>query len=462
MGATAAFDHPLSQPSPPRASWLAYGAGGAIVLAALAQVSMAVAALLFVALFLYVALKRLDVALMLTFASAPFQSDLSGGGGLKFSLAEVNLALLFVVLMVKGTLGGRRVTLGPIAIPILLYLAVCTASSLLSWRDTTLVSLFQTGLYLIVATAIFASLPVHVRQFDLCLNGLVCVGVFLAFAAVALRSNYVFGLHKNGIGASLCCAFLVAAELWFAETDRKQRTRYAFALAVIAAGLLMSLSRGAWLATASGLILIVTMRRQFRLLFRAGLLLVPVVVLLWFTLPEQARESATTLSTEQHGSVSTRLRMIEYAWGVFESSPVFGVGVGLRKEYDATNVVLSTLAETGILGLAAFTLVHLVLFAMVWRAQGRLPRASRVYSLLMIGGALVLAKLTHGLLDHYWGRGSATLAWSGAGMSVWAHMMISGRGAATAGATRAQRIGRDHTGSDPVRVDATPVTGTVR
>ena len=64
-------------------------------------------------------------------------------------------------------------------------------------------------------------------------------------------------------------------------------------MVIIAAGLLLSLSRGAWLGAIVGVALIVALRRQYALLLRAGLILVPVLMICWFALPKEQQSYAT-------------------------------------------------------------------------------------------------------------------------------------------------------------------------
>jgi hypothetical protein len=108
----------------------------------------------------------------------------------------------------------------------------------------------------------------------------------------------------------------------------------------------------------------------------------------------------------------------------YEKNPVYGVGVGLRKEYDATNVQWLLLAETGVLGLATFLLVHLCFLSMIWKTRRWYPSSDFRYSLLSIAGALILYKFVHGSVDHYWSRGAITPAWASVGMAVFAYYAV--------------------------------------
>lgn len=380
------------------------------------------AAVIYAVIFWMVTLRRPGVALALIFALAPFQNDLSGGGPVKFSIAEINLLLSVPVLLMRAP----RLVIGPVLLPMALYLAVCVASSMLHWRSTTLVSMVQIALYMLVAVAIFASLPHEAGDFKLGFHGLICVGVFLGMVLAITRSQYVFGLHKNGIGASLSCALLVALEMWFAAEPGQRRRWLGGALAVIGAGLLVSLSRGAWLGAFCGVGVLLTLRRQFALFARAALVLVPVITIAWQFLPKESRETATGFDRSRR-NIEARFQSIEIARQYFQKDPLLGSGVGLRKEFDATNIVWVTLAETGVLGLGALTLIHLTFLRMVWRAQKLVMREDELFSLLALGAALVVSRLAHGLVDHYWSRGAIMIAWAAAGMATFAYWEVKRR-----------------------------------
>lgn len=377
-----------------------------------------VVALVYPVAFWIVAWRWPHVALALIFAAVPFQNDVSGGALAKFSVAEIHLALTAPVFLVQNLVRKRPVLPGPLSIPLALYFAVCLYSSWVTWRpDSALISLAQMFLYLVVAVSMFASFARREEDLLLSLRLYVCVGVFLAAVVIVTRSNYVLGLHKNGVGASLGCAVVICTELWFAARGKRAKTLLAGALAVIAAGLLLSLSRGAWLGSVAGLVVVVWMRRQYRLLLRGMLLLVPVITLAWSLLPKESQQYATNFSQRSY-NINARLEMIDFARSQFEKSPAYGVGVGLRKEYDATNIVWLLLAETGVLGLAAFLYLHGVALRTARWTASFVEHSDPLYSLVVIGVALVVDKFCHGLVDHYWSRGAITVVWGSMGMAL--------------------------------------------
>jgi hypothetical protein len=235
--------------------------------------------------------------------------------------------------------------------------------------------------------------------------------------AIAAGDAGVFGLHKNGIGGTLAATFVVATELWFAAKTRKRKIWLSFALMIMAAALLFILSRGAWMAAIAGVLVIVSLRRQFKMLLKVGLLLVPMIAVFWYFLPQEKKDYALGFGADRY-NIQLRYESIDKALGWFHASPVYGLGVGLRKEYDATNVVLLTLAETGVIGLGTFVLIHIVFVGTIWKTQARLYRDEPMYSLCAVGAALVLGLFVHGVVDHYWSRGVPMLAWGAAGMAI--------------------------------------------
>lgn len=366
--------------------------------------------------------KHPHIPLMMIFALAPFQHDLSIGGPVRFSIAEINLMLTSVLFLIRG----RPVRWGPVSIPIGLYLGVCSVSSVLSWRPSTLTSMIQMGLYLCAAVVVFTSYGRSEEDFRPALNGLLIVGLILAIAVIVQRTGYVLGLHKNGVGDSLAAAVIVCGELWFGATRRKRRMLLTVVMITLTAGLFFSLSRGAWVGASVGLIVILAMRRQFRLMLRSAVIFIPLIALCWRLLPDQDRSYTTGLSKE-NWNIRMRYQSLYFAQDRFHESPVIGVGVGLRKEYDATNLFWLTLAETGVLGMAAFLGIHGSFLRMVWKTQKRIPRTETLYSVVAIGGALITSKFVHGMVDHYWSRGAIMIAWTSAGMATYGYFALRQR-----------------------------------
>jgi hypothetical protein len=158
-------------------------------------------------------------------------------------------------------------------------------------------------------------------------------------------------------------------------------------------------------------------------MIRAALVMIPLIAFAWQFLPSDTREYATSFDPNRY-NIAERYKFIDTARKLWLDSPIYGSGVGLRKEYDATNLAWSTLAETGVLGLLAVILMHVVFFISVFQTYRHLARDSLHSSILLIGGALLLRHLTHGMVDHYWSRGAVTMAWAGAGMVGYSYFTV--------------------------------------
>ena len=361
------------------------------------------------------------VALALIFGLAPFQNNLSGGiGGMRFSIAEVNLVLSLPILVLALLRNDKPLRAWPFLGTCLTYFAVCVASGFVLWRGgAALDSLFQMTLFFFILIPVFSVVARRPEDLMPALWTLLGVATFLASIVLITRSQYILGIHKNGIGGSLGCAFLVAFELWFHYRSKASWHKNAVLalLIIIASGLIVTVSRGAWIGTIAGMIFITAMRRQFNLLGRLALVMIPVMALGWMMLPPESRSYAFDFNPER-GNIEARVDNQDMAMKIIEQNPILGAGIGVRKEFDATQLVLFTLAETGVLGLITLTLVFTSFFGMVWRTQQRLARTEFSYSLLAIGGALMLARIGHGMVDHYWARGPTMMGWAAAGMAT--------------------------------------------
>ena len=423
-----------SSPILVRASWLrvplilaGVAAAGFLLTSKLYGQPLVVAALAYAVVFMSLAWYHPGVALALVIAGSPLQQDVGGGGPLKFSIAEVNLALCALVTAARLLPRGRWPDVGPIALPMALLFAVSLAASFGRWTNSTTVSILQMCLYLWIAPATFANLPNPNETFRRVLLTFVGVGLVFAVAGALSGSGYVFGVHKNGVGGSVAAALVVAGELWMGATERGEK-RFAFwlmaAAGVMGVGLLVTLSRGGWLAAGVGVMTLFAFRGKWSLMLKLGLLMVPLIALVWVTMPKEHREYATGFSSKRE-NIRARWESVEFAMDRFKENPVIGVGVGLRKDYDATNVYLATLAETGVVGLAAFLIFHASIFSRAWTLRRHIPPDSPLASLPALAVALVLGRLAHGMVDHFWSRGAIMVAYASVGMFLFARKRVA-------------------------------------
>jgi O-antigen ligase len=300
------------------------------------------------------------------------------------------------------------------------YFAICAVSiGANGLIDGTASSLLQMVLYMVVAVYVFSSGIREPREVFPAFYALVAGCLGLVGMLIIARDNYAFGIHKNTLGDSISMGVLVSVGLWVAESDKKRRRRIGVVLAILSGGLVFTLSRGAWLGAIAGILVILALRGEWKKSLKIAAAAVPVVAIVWLLLPAQSKEYATDIGTDAHNT-QTRLYSLEYCWQLFQQSPIIGVGPGLRKTYDATNLIMMVLSETGVLGLVAFMAVFGVFAVVAWKAARRLESKDPALVLLTIGAALMAGKFVHGMVDHYWVRGMIPV-WAGAGLVIYAY-----------------------------------------
>lgn len=203
------------------------------------------------------------------------------------------------------------------------------------------------------------------------------------------------------------------------------------------AGLLASWSRGAWLGMAAGLITVVALRSRAALAASGVAVLIVLIGLLFGSfqpqlIPQPVAERLVDLPayfgltdvlsqpvTDENFSVVERIAHWVAALRMWEQAPWLGVGPGNYATVYPTvrlprwegalghahNIYLNVLAETGVLGLAAYLLLWGGAILWTWRKFRH--AASRSYTgALAIGILGVLAHLSiHNLFDNLFVQG---------------------------------------------------------
>jgi hypothetical protein len=370
------------------------------------------AAVAYAIAFFGLAWSRLHLAMALAFAMVPFQQDL-GGLPVKIAIAELNLALLVPCLVLQL---GKFPISSRLIVPSIFYLLFCLIVSLDSLDRTALVSLAQMVLYLIVAVGVFAQAEREPQEFYWCFDCLVLITTLFAIAGLATNFQFL-EIHKNGWGASLSLALIVAFEMWQNAEDSRRKKWLMIAVGILSLALILTVSRGGWLAAMTGITVLLALRRDWATIVRLAMIVVPVAALGWMLLPEDLQQYSVGFESSRE-NIRLRWESVNLAMYVWQESPWTGSGVGLRKEYDATNVALMVLAETGVIGLMLFALIHVNTAVFVWQSHKWLPSNSIAFSCVALGGALLAARLAHGMVDHYWSRGAILAAWAAVGIAI--------------------------------------------
>ncbi|MCG8508437.1 MAG: O-antigen ligase family protein [Rhodospirillales bacterium] len=325
----------------------------------------------------------------------------------------VNLSIVEVGLVLAGlaAIGSAPRRLGPLLMPVAAYLAICLLSTAIEFRGrSAVISWIQTAVYLVLAVSVFARFVRDSRQVLIAVIALMGVSLCLSLFAMG-QGGYVFGIHKNSLGATTAAATVCAMAVWLHVRQHSKPKMWTWVLALLSLALFMSLSRGAWAATVVGAIALAVVYRQWRVVFALAAIGIPVAVLGFFLLPEQHQAYVLSSVDIDSHSFGTRQHNADIAWGYFMNNPLLGSGMGIRKENDATNIVLFTLAETGFLGLAAFLWIHFSAGRALLRSYHFALPGSLTLMTAGLAMALIFGRFTHGLVDHYWSRGAITAAW---------------------------------------------------
>lgn len=214
----------------------------------------------------------------------------------------------------------------------------------------------------------------------------------LVLAARALAAEDVFALYgfKTNLvmplGASnYLAAFLLVPGMVAVAMVREDR-RYLVPLAVITAGLLATISRGAFIAVAVAGVSFVVVRVWQR---AAPLLLVPPLLASVLTVAVAISHYSST----GQSTVDGRLRLWGAAWDGFAASPLLGVGYNdlldvtavLEQQHpNAHNLLLHSLATTGVLGAVAYTFIWVVLAKRLLSAEASARRDALLVAMIAL------------------------------------------------------------------------------
>jgi O-antigen ligase len=208
-------------------------------------------------------------------------------------------------------------------------------------------------------------------------------------------------VNPNVLGGLLILVVTLTTPQLFARRPLIQKKWLAPILAVMLICLLLTFSRGAFVAIGTALLFLGVIRYR-RLLPVLGLAAALILIL------PQTREYILHLQAGflvQDQATAMRLGEYKDALTLISRYPWFGVGFGGTPSIDiyigVSNVYLLIAEEMGLIGLGSFLLVMGVFFAIAWCAWRRMERGSDLEPLLLgLGGAL-LGAMVGGLVDHY-------------------------------------------------------------
>jgi len=351
--------------------------------------------------------------------------EIAAGGLVLGTAASIKIALANLLLggasvtWLAGLFRGRVVWRGAaIYLPVAMYGVASVASVLLSMDPR--VSLGELAGVLTLAVVPMTVTLLDGRWWDRMLAMLIgvatvssAVGLWQYLHGASSLDHRLRGLANHYMtfsGWTLLVVLLLVGDILFGR-DRRRLVWTLPSLLLCATALVLSLTRGAWVGLAAGLVLAAAVRKPI------FLLVFPVVfVLLVVGGPYLVQGRIQSIFDVDDPSNHDRLCMAEAGLEMVRDRPLFGVGLGMVKpsyqQYRADDAErtrvphlhsnpIQLAAERGLVGLAAYLAILVVFFAHTWSA---LRRSERSQHSALAGCLLAVAGITvAGLFEYNWG-----------------------------------------------------------
>ncbi len=372
--------------------------------------------------------------------------QLGGLHTLGLYVVDVIAVLLLLLQLLRGAREGEFAlkTFGDVLGPAMLWL-VAGAFSLLNARDIAAGALQLAGLFKLLIVSLAVANSVHNRaDVQIAIVALLCGAALqgilgtlqtvkgaplgLGFLGeppfpvtqdlagrVITRAQGTIG-HPNGYAMFMSSTLGLAGSVLLLHPSKGMRLFAMATLAVGIPGLISSLSRGGWISF--GLVILfaialMAIGKRIRLTWAVGVTLVLLVGALSILVTSPIVLERFTSSDK--GSAQSRLVLARGAMAMVKEYPIFGIGVNnyalYMREYDPVsyyawrgiaivhNIWLLILAESGFLGLAAWSWFLLAVYRRLWHALKHV-RDSLVWMSAVGLFCALSALLIHGMADY--------------------------------------------------------------
>lgn len=222
--------------------------------------------------------------------------------------------------------------------------------------------------------------------------------------------------------AGILCQLITVNFTVLLGRRRLSKTAMAVAGGVVVqiAGIILTLTRGAWIALFGGLATVVILLRRKKVYIIAGLLVLLTAVLALRDSRVQRKVAAITGIGGQptEVNISTRYILWDISWDLIKTHPLLGVGMGdftietkkrlagrhVETAVDSHNVYLQILATRGLVGFIPFLYFWFVLLRSLQRSRRQVGKESRFawhYVTGVIGAtvAVLVGALTENNID---------------------------------------------------------------
>ncbi|MCH7548876.1 MAG: O-antigen ligase family protein [Candidatus Krumholzibacteriota bacterium] len=359
-----------------------------------------------------------------------------------FSIALMNIALGFAALAwALSSIASRIAPVGsrpvqpsirrdPMLLASILLVVSAIPSVLLSENSSRAIndwsSYWQLLIYFAVASHMLATgmreTALRVLAISSILSCIVAFaqragGIELGFIHIAARHRVASTLYTMtfaGILAQLV-VFYSAAGIAHGIARRERMFLFVAVLFQFTA-LLLTLTRGAWIAAAAGLAALCLLVRNRTVLLVGTTFFVLLVVFasLYSRDHDRTLSPAALFGSAPDRNVQTRLVLWDIAWDLFRENPLFGVGMGdyeaeatrlardreIQTATDTHNIPLHILATRGLVGFIPFVYFWVTVVRVLTRVVRRTVRGTRAHYYALGGLAMVVALLTGALTEN--------------------------------------------------------------
>lgn len=309
---------------------------------------------------------------------------------------------------------------------IIAFLSIAGLSACLSdGYSEALLGLGRMALVTLVPVMLFENLQLSTAQIRNCLVAYCAAAAALGLASIYYfitqgfqGSMYTLGINKNAMGPIFGTAVVVLfSGVTSGMFSRRQKRFVLPMLGLSGIGLLLCLSRGGWVGTAVGMMVVMLIGRRFKPLIIFTIVLAPLLTFMWTLLPTEAVDYATDISPDNY-VIKSRLDASQVSMDEFARNPILGAGIGLRRRVEPHNVFVLTLGETGVLGLTTFVvMVGTAIYTFVVSLR-RNKQAGELWQIVLAGTAGFTVFHVQTLVDVYWRRGVGSFGWACLGMTL--------------------------------------------
>ncbi len=193
----------------------------------------------------------------------------------------------------------------------------------------------------------------------------------------------------------------------------RRRLSLVSALLLQCVAIVLTMTRGAWVALAGGLATVVVMTRRRVMTWSVVGLLAVLVGFAFVNFKQEGRSIPQLLHSGLDKDASTRVVLWDIAWHLFKEHPLLGVGMGdysieadkllagrkVTTTVDTHNVFLHVLATRGLVGFVPFALFWFVLLRELVRLLRRSQRGALDYQYVVGAIAATVAVLLGALTE---------------------------------------------------------------